>query len=102
MKIKINQFNKTHSIKIKSLNKAIKVLKKQKMNPTVSYVYHDTFGVLNNYNSGTLVVNIDIDFGLTHTFTLCYYLKWNRNGKPYVNSMDIDTVSILENIMKAR
>lgn len=102
MKMVITQFNRTHSIKIKSLNKAIKALKKQKLNPQVSYVYHDTFGVLSNYNSGTLVVNIDIDFGLTHTFTLCYYLKWTRKGKPYVNTMDADTAIILDHIMNGK
>lgn len=85
MKFKIETFGKTFTLKINSVNKVLKALKKQ--NPRVSYTYMEL--------TGSLCINIDIDFGLTHTYTLYYPVKWRGNGRPYVNTMTTETAIII-------
>ena len=90
MKFKIEQFNKTFTVKVKSVSSVMKSLRKANVNPTISYEYWATHGVL--------CVNIDIAFGLEHTYTLHYPVKWDRDGKPYVDTMSPETEIIVNTL----
>lgn len=89
MKFKIEVLEKTFTLKIDSVNKVLKALKKQ--DPRVNYTYMEL--------TGSLCVNIEIDFGLTHTYTLHYPVKWRSNGRPYINTTTPDTKVIIDSIL---
>lgn len=89
MKFKIKTFGKTFTLKINSVNKVLKALKKQ--DPRVNYTYMD--------HTGSLCINIEIDFGLTHTYTLYYPVKWHSNGRPYVDTRTPETDIIINSIL---
>lgn len=99
MKITFNDFNKTFTLKIGTVDTIIKHLKNKHIKPQIAYRYvepHSTF--VDNY----IEVIFSNVFEFADEFKLKFPVHWNyATGKPLVDSYTLDTDHIINTLMNA-